>query len=108
MPFGSRVCGRRNLHQLMGAYPSLGRVVPGPATGRPLPWPPDSAILFQMSRILDSGTAGTAVFDLGPLDGEKHPVDGETDQLSAVMTDGQQHRYLRTMKCDRCRMVGQL
>jgi hypothetical protein len=50
----------------------------------------------QMSRILDSGTVGTAIFNLGPLDGEKHPVDGETDQLSVVMTDGQQHRYLRT------------
>jgi len=37
MPFGSRVCGRRNLHQLMGAYPSLGRVVPGPGgMGYPL------------------------------------------------------------------------
>lgn len=50
----------------------------------------------QMSLILDSGTSGTAIFNLGPLDGEKHPVDEETDELSVVMTDGQQHRYLRT------------
>jgi hypothetical protein len=37
-----------------------------------------------------------AVLDGGPLDGNRQAVDGDTDQLCVVMTDGQQHQYLRT------------
>jgi len=37
-----------------------------------------------------------AVLDGGPLDGNRQAVDGDTDQLCLVMTDGQQHQYLRT------------
>jgi hypothetical protein len=38
----------------------------------------------------------TAVFSLGPMDGQEHPIDDETGELCVVMTDGQQHRYVRT------------
>ena len=37
-----------------------------------------------------------AVLDGGPLDGNRQPIDGDTDQLCVVMADGQQHQYLRT------------
>jgi hypothetical protein len=30
------------------------------------------------------------------MDGQEHADEGETDELCVVMTDGQQHRYLRT------------
>jgi hypothetical protein len=49
-----------------------------------------------MSQALDSGPAVTALFNLGPMDGQKQPVDQEIDELSVVMSDGQQHCYLRT------------
>ena len=39
---------------------------------------------------------GEAVLVGGPMDGNRQPVDAETNQLSVVMSDGQQHRYLRT------------
>lgn len=39
---------------------------------------------------------GEAVLEGGPMDGNRQPVDAETNQLSVVMSDGQQHRYLRT------------
>ena len=39
---------------------------------------------------------GEAVLVGGPMDGNRQQVDAETIQLSVVMSDGQQHRYLRT------------
>jgi hypothetical protein len=45
---------------------------------------------------LDSDRVGTAVLNLGPMDGQEHPIENETDELCIVMTDGQQHRYVRT------------
>jgi hypothetical protein len=30
------------------------------------------------------------------MDGREHPIGEDTDELCVVMTDGQQHRYLRT------------
>ena len=37
-----------------------------------------------------------AVLSGGPMDGREHSIDGETGELCVVMTDGQQHRYVRT------------
>jgi hypothetical protein len=37
-----------------------------------------------------------AVLDGGPLDGTRHTIDADADELGVVMTDGQQHQYLRT------------
>lgn len=42
-----------------------------------------------------------AVFRLGPMDGQEHQIDGDTDELSVVMSDGQQHRYMRTDEVQR-------
>jgi hypothetical protein len=41
------------------------------------------------------------VFNLGPMDGLQHPIEMETDELCVVMTDGQQHRYVRTDEAQR-------
>ena len=30
------------------------------------------------------------------MDGQEHSIEGETSELCVVMTDGQQHRYVRT------------
>jgi hypothetical protein len=30
------------------------------------------------------------------MDGQAHPIEGDTAELCVVMTDGQQHRYRRT------------
>jgi hypothetical protein len=49
-----------------------------------------------MSRYLADATAGAAVFNLGPMDGREQSIEGETNELCVVMTDGQQHRYVRT------------
>lgn len=43
-----------------------------------------------------SDLADVAVLDGGPMDGREHPVDWDTEQLCVVMTDGGQHRYVRT------------
>jgi hypothetical protein len=37
-----------------------------------------------------------AVLNGGPMDGQEHLVEDNADELSVVMTDGQQHLYLRT------------
>jgi hypothetical protein len=37
-----------------------------------------------------------AVLDGGPMDGREHTIDWDTAELCVIMTDGQQHRYLRT------------
>ena len=30
------------------------------------------------------------------MDGKEHPADWDIEQLCVIMTDGQQHRYMRT------------
>jgi len=40
--------------------------------------------------------ADVAVLDGGPLDGRQHPIELDTEKVRIVMTDGQQHQYLRT------------
>jgi len=37
-----------------------------------------------------------AILDGGPMDGSRKAIDADTDQLFIVMSDGQQHRYVRT------------
>jgi hypothetical protein len=54
-----------------------------------------------MSSGVSSDRIGRAVFRLGPMDGQEHPIEGETDELSVVMSDGQQHRYVRTDEVQR-------
>jgi hypothetical protein len=39
--------------------------------------------------------AGVVVLNGGPMDGREHLVEGDANELCVVMTDGQQHRYLR-------------
>ena len=46
--------------------------------------------------VAGSALAKIAVLDGGPMDGTEHPVEDDVDELCVVMTDGQQHRYLRT------------
>jgi len=38
----------------------------------------------------------TVVLNGGPMDGREHVVEGEPGELCVIMTDGQQHRYVRT------------
>jgi hypothetical protein len=54
-----------------------------------------SEILFGVPRDAPSDV-GNAVLYRGPMDGREHPIDSHTDELCVVMTDGQQHRYVRT------------
>jgi hypothetical protein len=54
-----------------------------------------------MSQSFENETTRTAVFVLGPMDGQEHSVERETDELCIVMTDGQQHRYVRTDEVQR-------
>jgi len=49
-----------------------------------------------LSPNVGSDRVERAVFRLGPMDGQEHPIDSNTDELSVVMSDGQQHRYVRT------------
>jgi len=49
-----------------------------------------------MSQRTGSYQAGVAVLSGGPMDGREHPIEGDTHELCVVMTDGQQHRYVRT------------
>jgi hypothetical protein len=49
-----------------------------------------------MARNPDGGQAETAILSGGPMDGREHPVEGDTGELSVVMSDGQRHRYVRT------------
>ncbi len=75
----------------------------GTSTGGVLPLRRElsSEILSLMSKSLAGDAAGTAVFRLGPMDGQEHTMDSETDELCVVMTDGQQHRYVRTDEVQR-------
>jgi hypothetical protein len=49
-----------------------------------------------MALDLGGALVGSAVLNRGPLDGQEHPIEGDTAELCVVMTDGQQHRYRRT------------
>jgi hypothetical protein len=46
---------------------------------------------------LDVGSdrVARAIFRLGPMDGQEHPIERDTAELSVAMSDGQQHRYVR-------------
>lgn len=57
---------------------------------------PDLCDSLVMAPIPDSDLAEIAVLNGGPMDGREHPIEGDTDELCVVMTDGQQHRYVRT------------
>jgi len=54
-----------------------------------------------MSLDVGSDRVERAVFRLGPMDGQEHPIESDTDELSVVMSDGQQHRYVRTDEVQR-------
>jgi len=54
-----------------------------------------------MSLDVESERVARAVFRLGPMDGQGHPITSDTDELSVVMSDGQQHRYVRTDEIQR-------
>jgi hypothetical protein len=41
--------------------------------------------------------ADVVVLNGGPMDGREHSIQDDTDELRVVMTDGQQHRYRRTI-----------
>ena len=43
-----------------------------------------------------AGPHEEAVLDGGPLDGSRQAIDAGTSQLCVVMTDGQQHQYIRS------------
>jgi len=49
-----------------------------------------------MSLDVGSDRVERGVFRLGPMDGQEHPIERDTGELSVVMSDGQQHRYVRT------------
>ena len=49
-----------------------------------------------MALDVRGGGQEEAVLEGGPMDGNRQVIDAETDQLCIVMSDGQQHRYLRT------------
>lgn len=69
--------------------------------GDPLRRELSSGILVRVPPSLESDIAGTAVFNLGPMDGQEHPIEREIDELCVVLTDGQQHRYVRTSEVQR-------
>jgi hypothetical protein len=49
-----------------------------------------------MAPNTDGDLVGIAVLNGGPMDGREYPIEGDTGALSVVMSDGQQHRYMRT------------
>ena len=49
-----------------------------------------------MARKLGSALVGSAVFEPWSDGRTEHPIESDTDELCVVMTDGQQHRYVRT------------
>jgi len=44
----------------------------------------------------DNDLAGIAILNGGPMDGREHAIEGDTDELSVIMLDGQKHHYART------------
>jgi hypothetical protein len=80
------------------ASPSVVLCLPGEAAigggllqSRPLDWKAK-----RMSASPGSDFPDVAVLDGGPMDGKEHPADWDIEQLCVIMTDGQQHRYMRT------------
>jgi hypothetical protein len=57
--------------------------------------------LYPVPLDVGSERVEIAVFRLGPMDGQEHPIENATDELSVVMSDGQQHRYVRTDEVQR-------
>jgi hypothetical protein len=49
-----------------------------------------------MPPSLANDPADVAVFDGGPMDGKEHSAKSDIGQLCVTMSDGQQHRYIRT------------
>jgi hypothetical protein len=49
-----------------------------------------------MTVVPGSDPAKVAVLEGGPMDGTELPIEDNTYELCVVMTDGQQHRYIRT------------
>jgi hypothetical protein len=49
-----------------------------------------------MDQRPDIDMVEVAVLSGGPMDGREHSIEGEAGELCVVMTDGQQHRYVRT------------
>jgi hypothetical protein len=49
-----------------------------------------------MSLNMGGDPVERAVFRLGPMDGQDHSIETDTEELSIVMSDGQQHPYVRT------------
>jgi hypothetical protein len=49
-----------------------------------------------MAVFPNADLADMAILDGGPMDGREHTADWDTEQLCVIMTDGQQHRYVRT------------
>ena len=54
-----------------------------------------------MSLDVDRDRVERGVLRLGPMDGQEHSIERDTDELSVVMSDGQQHRYVRTDEVQR-------
>jgi hypothetical protein len=69
--------------------------------GHPLRRESTSGTLLAMFQALDSKPVESGVFSLGPMDGQEQPIDSDTHELRVVMTDGQQHRYLRSTRVQR-------
>jgi hypothetical protein len=44
--------------------------------------------LLRMPQPLESDAGRTAVFNLGPMDGQEQPIEKETDELCVVIKDG--------------------
>ena len=51
---------------------------------------------MSVSSTPDSDLADSVILDGGPLDGREHPATTDTERLCVIMTDGQQHQYIRT------------
>lgn len=64
--------------------------------GYPLPLALNSEILFLMAPNPETDLVEVAVLSGGPMDGHEHSIENGTGELCVVMTDGQQHRYVRT------------
>lgn len=73
-------------------YRSPKQVVGGRSVEDQNPRCDDSGVALRAS----GGGHEEAVLDGGPMDGYRQAVEAETDQLCVVMSDGQQHQYLRT------------
>ena len=67
-----------------------------PVVGVSLPLALNSEILFLMAPNPETDLVEVAVLSGGPMDGHEHSIENGAGELFIVMTDGQQHRYVRT------------